>query len=222
MINRFPWWSSFCGATVVGLLLLARLDPAGAAEISYPCLDKVYTHSVLTAAHAKVVRLYAVDPISQECRRAGELKEFPLEGKARINTSSRLWVQNKNGQLNAIMGYRGPLLATNQPVLCMVYPARSPTISVNDVKNGVLALPQYIDVTMHLADFVGFLRNGFHFPEAPELGTRPNRRRLFSTERIKGSKVEQIRNEQKATPPVAPPKPVPADPYGQTNPPTAH
>ena len=195
---------------------MTGLGPVEAAEISYPCLDKVYTHSALTAAHAKVVRLYAVDPISQECRRAGELKAFPLQGKAKINTSSRLWVQSNSGQLTAIMGYRGPLLATNQPVMCMVYPARSPTVSVNDLTNGVIALPQYMDVTMQLTDFVSFLRNGFHFPEAPELGTRPNRRRLFSTERIKISKVEQLRTEQKAAPPVAPPKPAP------TNPPTAH
>lgn len=156
----------------------------------YSGIGQLYPHTLLTNAYAKVWNKYAVDPDSHACEPMEEMQATPLQGQVDTITANRIFLRTSDGQRVALTSYRGSVPTSNAPINCMVIRAGSRTISVRDKNREVGAVPQYRDVTMGFADFVGFLRTGFHFPEAPELMTQPGRKRLSATERISGSKVD--------------------------------
>lgn len=164
---------------------------ARATEPTYPSLGQVYSHSMLTSAFSRMVTLYVVDPMSQECRPARQLRAVPIRSEVERLAGNRLWLKSVNGPRIAIIGYRGALPTAGQPIKLMAMPTTPATVSTRDKDRQVISVRQYRDVTMTFDEFVGFLRNGYHFPEQPELMTEPGRRRLFSTERTRGNKVKE-------------------------------
>ena len=126
-----------------------------------------------------------------------------VTGKVELATNARILLHTTVGNRVAVLGYRGTFPMKGDDVACMVIRSGAETYSMRNKDREVIAVPQYRDVTMTFAEMVAFIRNGQHFPEAPELNTQPGRKGLFSTDRTPGSKVEQHLKQGKGT--VAPP-----------------
>lgn len=190
MTKQVAWWFPIL-LLGCGRVLAAPLPDEPSHAAHYSGLGQLYSHALLTGAYAKVWDKYVVDPDSHGCEPAAVMQATPLQGQLERIAANRLFMLTLDGQRVALAGYRGSASDSNTAINCMVIRAGSRTISARDKNREVMAIAQYRDVTMSFMDFVGFLRLGFHFPEAPELMTQAGRRRLSATDRTNGSKVDE-------------------------------
>ena len=177
----------------------ARGESSGTTSLQYAAYGRLFTHQTMTSAYAKVKFLYAVDLDSQQCVPVAQLKAQRLRGTVKLATVSRVQLKANDGRSVAVLGIRGPMPKIGDKLDVMVIRSGAETLSVRDQNREVMAISQSRDVTMTFTDFAGFLRNGHHFPQAPELNTQPGRKRLFSTLRVQGSKVAQYLNRPNAS-----------------------
>lgn len=99
-------------------------------------------------------------------------------------------VESTDGRLVAVQC--DPLVASalGEQVNLMVCPVGTPWLSYESSADNRRSLPFLQDVTLPFDDFATSLQRGYHYPEAPELGTRSGRKGMFRTERVKMNKVE--------------------------------
>lgn len=205
--------------TWIGTACLVSGDEApagGREEPAYPSALREFSHGELRAAYEKLRGLYAMDLDSLSCRPAAALGAGPLNGTVVRSGSPRLVMKASDGRKVAVLGFRDAMPSEGDAVWCMVQRSGSATYSVRDQRREVSSIPQYRDVTMTFGDFVGQLRRGMHFPEVPSLGTRPGRKGLFSTERVRGSKVREYIEGRESTADgraSPPPSPSPSSSY---------
>ncbi len=187
-------WNLRCG--IAGLLLFG-MSPFIPAQIpsaparTYPVRGKMWPEADLRAAYQKIRPYYAVTPGSRRLVPAGELKAFPLRGKVRDRIrSGRLLVESADGRLVAIQSDRPAEPVADSQLDLMVCLNGTPWLSYESSADRRRSLPFYLDVTVSFEEFVTSLQRGYHFPEAPELGTQDSRKGLFRTKRVHGNVVE--------------------------------
>ena len=194
LVNIIPGRSSVGCWSLWLLLALARwsmADTSTTSAVRYPVGGKMWPESELRAAYVKVRTFHVVDPGRQQVVPAGAQRAFPLQGKLRDRIrAGRLVVESADGRMVAVQC--DPLVASafGEEVDLMVCPAATPWLSYEPSTDRRRSLPFFQDVTLPFAVFVTALQRGYHFPEAPELGTQEGRKGRFRTERVKLNKVE--------------------------------
>lgn len=187
-------WNLRCGIAVlllVGAAPLIRAQTPPAPGLTYPVRGKMWPEADLRAAYQKIRPHYAVTPGSRRIVAAGELKAFPLQGKIRDRIrSGRLLVDSTDGRLVAVQSDHPVVDVAGSPLDLMVCLNGTPWLSYESAADKRRSLPFYLDVTVSFEEFVTALQRGFHFPEAPELGTQDSRKGLFRTKRVHGNVVE--------------------------------
>lgn len=164
-----------------------------APKVTYAILGHRYSYETLTAAYHQVRFNYVVHPITQERISPAAIGATRFTGRVKLVTGTGVWTKNPDA---CITRYRGALPVSNDPVDAMVIRHRTAWVSIRDEYHELVSIPHFADVTMTFNDFVFFLRNGFHFPEVPQLRTQDGRRRLFSIRSTKGSKVQEMLESQ--------------------------
>lgn len=203
LIHAKRWWLAVGLVTSLIPRLFAEPPLPGATQVVYTAYGNTHPQPVLEQAYARLRRLYVLDVDSRQCVPASTIGAELVEGKVELATNARILLHTTVGNRVAVLGYRGTFPMKGEDVACMVIRSGAETYSMRNKDREVIAVPQYRDVTMTFAEMVAFIRNGQHFPEAPELNTQPGRKGLFSTDRTPGSKVEQHLKQGKGT--VAPP-----------------
>ena len=205
----------FCFTTT----LFADTPKSNATPVVYTAYSHEFPQSVMDNAYARLCRIYVLDLDSRQCVSAKNVGAEWIEGKVELSTNARLLIRANAGNRIAVLGFRNSIPKAGAAVSCMAVRSGAVSFSIRNKDREMISIPQYRDVTMTFNEFVGFLRNGQHFPETPELYTRPGRKRLFATERTLGSKVEQLlkQSEGVVVPPSLPPTPsTPYESYGDT------
>jgi hypothetical protein len=184
-VGRWSLW------LLLGLAQWSMADTSAQSSVSYPVGGRMWPEAELRAAYDKVRPFYVVDPGSQQVVPAGSQRAFPLQGKLRDRIrAGRLVVESADGRMVAVQC--DPLVASalGEQVDLMVCPAATPWLSYEKSTDHRRSLPFFQDVTLSFAAFVTSLQRGYHYPEAPELGTQESRKGRFRTERVKINKVE--------------------------------
>ena len=196
MTNQVHAGLKRAGGLVVTLAVLSSAGftaPAYAATgVLYNIQGRDFQESQLRDAYQKIAFLYGMDLDSHQCKPLGHMGGEVLEGKAEKQVGSRLWIQASDGRKMAVQAPRGSLAPAGSPVKFAVTRPKSGFLSIRDKFRRKSSAPQYTDVTMTFTEFVHLLRRGQHFPEAPELGTRPGRKGLFATRRTTRNRIQDI------------------------------
>gem|GEM_PF-4115119 len=180
-----------CLWLLLGLARCSQAAPPTTSTVRYPVGGKMWAETELRTAYAQVRTFHVMDPGSQQVVPAGPQGAFPLRGRVRDRIrAGRLVVESEDGRMVAVQC--DPLVASalGEQVDLMVCPAATPWLSYEPSADRRRSLPFFHDVTLSFAAFVTSLQRGYHYPEAPELGTQENRKGRFRTERVKINKVE--------------------------------
>ena len=176
-------WIFRCGIAVlllVDVLPFIRAQTPPPPGRTYPVRGRMWPESDLRVAYQKIRPHYAVTPGSRRIVAAGELKAFPLQGKIRDRLrAGRLLVERSDGHLVALQSDLPAEPVADSRLDLMVCLNGTPRLSYESATDKRRSLPFYQDVTVSFEEFVTSLQRGYHYSEAPELGTQDSRKGLF-------------------------------------------
>ena len=168
--------------------------PPGTEEISLG--RTTLPLETVMGAYRKLWNRYVILPSRGELVRAREARAICLDGVVVGLASGRRAIVEAGSRRYAVVMRFGTNPTVGEKIRLMAVPSNVPQFSHERETDTRASLPQYHDVTMSFDEFVQSIRRGHHFPEAPELGTRPNRIGLFQTGRGDRNKVEGLVRER--------------------------
>jgi hypothetical protein len=170
---------------------MARTE-SGAEEktpVMVPVLGQLWTEDALREVYDRLRWLYVVDPDSRSIWPVAGTSAGPLTGTVVERSSDRrVIVRGDDGMLVAVQA-RGLDGWQGERVDMMVGPSGTPKYSYRSRGGKRMTVRQVVEVTLSFREFVTSLQRGYHYPEAPELGTHDGRKGNFRTERIERNKV---------------------------------
>ena len=118
-------------------------------------------------------------------------------------TGQRMILKEKSGREIMVTQIRNTTPPLGQTIHLMLRRSGSDSIISRNLAGERKSLAQYVDMTMSFDEFLGALHDGYHFPEAGELGTVANRKGQFQTGRTDRNKVRQITGDTGYSPPAS-------------------
>jgi len=160
---------------------IARAQTSAPKEEQISLGLKTLPRSQVEAAYKRIWSHYAYVAADDDLRRAGSVRAIRIEGAiVGVAGGRRVIVESGERRYAVILRSAAPPVR-GASVRLMALPCKTPTFSWESGADTRESLPQYEDCTLTFEEFVAQLRRGAHFPEAPELGTKPNRIGLFQT-----------------------------------------
>lgn len=184
---------------------VVRAEPTAPKEEEIALGLKTLPRSQVEAAYRRLWSRYAYVAADDDLQRAGRVRAIRIEGTiVGVAGGRRIIVESGERRYAVILRSAIPPVR-GASVRLMVLPCKTPTFSWESSADTRVSLPQYEDCTLTFDEFVAQLRRGAHFPEAPALGTKPNRIGLFQTGNGDRNKVIGLvaeRERQLAEPPA--------------------
>jgi len=202
----------------LGITLAVGLSAAAVCaqdEASGPSPERVafggkeWPAELVRQAYEKVWMRYVSLPPLSRIVPAKSVGATRVEGVVTGLASGRRVIIQHGNQVCAVMLRGTTMPVVGAKVRLMVVAAGAEQFSYERGADSRVSLPHYVDVTMSYEDFVRHLRRGGHFPEAPELGTKPGRMGLFQLGRGERNKVEGLIREREESEKASPSSSIP-------------
>ncbi len=194
-----PRRMAFSALTLLVLVIVPPLsaqDAASAAEqIAFGKL--VLPRAEVEKAYARIWTRYVYLMPEGRLERAGRAGARQIEGKVIALAGGRRAIIESGGRRYAVAVRFGANPVVGESIRLMAVPSAVPTFSFEMGNGQRESLPQFNDCTLSFDRFIAEARGGAHFPEAPELGTRPNRKGLFQIGRGDRNKVDGLVAERR-------------------------
>ncbi len=178
----------------VAVWSLAEDRPSEADQIALGL--KTLPRDVVQQAYQKIWNRYVLMAPGDQLERASSVGAIRIEGEVLGLASGRRAILQAGKRRYAVAMRFGAKSVVGQKIQIMAVRSSVPSFSYEAQTNTRESLPQYNDVTMSFDKFVEKVRRGHHFPEAPELGTKPNRVGLFQIGRGERNKVDALVRER--------------------------
>jgi len=153
---------------------------------------KTLPRSQVEAAYQRIWHRYVYVAADDDLRRAGSARAIRIEGPIIGVAGGRRVIVESGEKRYAVMLRSATPAVRGETVRLMAMPCSAPTFSWERGTDTRESLPQYEECTLTFEEFVAQIRRGAHFPEAPELGTKPNRIGLFQTGNGERNKVNGL------------------------------